>query len=291
MKKATAFLILFSFLGFVNAQSIENQCKTIETVKGNAVSVDPNGNVYVVDGSSLYKLDANGTLLFQYSNLLLGDITSIDVENPLKIMLFYYDESMILFLDEKLSPVGEPLDLMANGYMNVKLATYSTDNSIWIYDPVLQDLINVSFKLKELSRSHLNLPSFEPAEFVSSQEKQLVMYNPSTGLAFFDAFGTYLKTLQLKDMSLWRQVSGHSIFFIREDTEPVEYAQVIASKVLSRQLWAYDFVTMNERLCADLPTSIHPGPAACSANGYYFLDIDTKNLNIIKFSNLATPEK
>ena len=106
MKKALLFLLLFSFIASVSAQNSET-CHTIEGVKGSSVAVDPNGNVYVIDGPTLHKLARNGNELFpyQYSNFQLGDISSVDVDNPLKIMLFYQDEGIILFLDEKIEGI------------------------------------------------------------------------------------------------------------------------------------------------------------------------------------------
>ena len=177
----------------------DDDCQTVEGVKGTSVSVDPNGNVYVIDGSTLYKLTQNGSewVKSQYSNFQLGDIASVDVDNPLKIMLFYQDEGMILFLDEKMNPLMEPLNLMDAGMNNISLATYSTDNTIWLYDVVLHDLINVNFQLKELSRNHLSIENFEPTQLISLQEKQLAMDDYMCDVAFFDAFGTYLKTIRV----------------------------------------------------------------------------------------------
>ncbi len=209
-------LVAFSVSAF--AQN-DDDCQTIEGVKGTSVSVDPNGNVYVIDGSTLYKLTQNGSewVKSQYSNFQLGDIASVDVDNPLKIMLFYQDEGMILFLDEKMNPLMEPLNLMDAGLNNISLATYSTDNTIWLYDVVLHDLINVNFQLKELSRNHLSIEKFEPTQFISLKEKKLAMYNPATGIAFFDAFGTYLKTIPVRTDAGSCQVDEKSIYYLKYD--------------------------------------------------------------------------
>ncbi len=204
-------LVAFSVSAF--AQN-DNDCQTIEGVKGTSVSVDPNGNVYVIDGSTLYKLTQNGSewVKSQYSNFQLGDIASIDVDNPLKIMLFYQDEGMILFLDEKMNPLMEPLNLMDAGMNNISLATYSTDNTIWLYDVVLHDLINVNFQLKELSRNHLSIEKFEPTQLISLQEKQLAMDDYTSDVAFFDAFGTYLKTIRVPGNAAKKQLYNGQIY-------------------------------------------------------------------------------
>jgi hypothetical protein len=210
-------LVAFSVSAF--AQN-DNDCQTIEGVKGTSVSVDPNGNVYVIDGSTLYKLTQNGSewVKSQYSNFQLGDIASIDVDNPLKIMLFYQDEGMILFLDEKMNPLMEPLNLMDAGMNNISLATYSTDNTIWLYDVVLHDLINVNFKLKELSRNHLSIEYGEPDQLISLQEKQLALAYSIKGVAYYDAFGTYLETISVPvHYGLDWQLDNSLIYYVKYD--------------------------------------------------------------------------
>lgn len=242
-------LLLVAFSGSAFAQ-INDYCHTIEGVKGTSVSVDPNGNVYVIDGSTLYKYARNGNELFpyQYSNFQLGDIASVDVDNPLKIMLFYQDEGMILFLDEKMNPLMEPLNLMEAGLNNISLATYSTDNTIWLYDVVLHDLINVNFQLKELSRNHLSIEKFEPTQFISLKEKKLAMYNPATGIVFFDAFGTYLKTIPVRTDAGWCQVDEKCIYFLKYD-----YLGLGEDK--SWLFYQYNYTTLKEELVGDLTCS------------------------------------
>lgn len=215
MKKATLLLVLFSFYGLCLAQSVGNQSEIITTVKGTAVSVDPNGALYLLDGPILYKMSPKGEVIFKYCDFLLGDITSVDVDNPLKIMVYYYDAAKIVFLNDKLLPLmDEPLDLMAHNYLSVSLAAYSTDNTIWLYDAVLHDLFNVDFHLKELSRNHLTIEGLNPTQLLALQEKQLILLNPETGALIFDSFGTYLKTVPLRTKCSQIWADSSTIYYI-----------------------------------------------------------------------------
>lgn len=272
MKKATIFLILFSLLGFVSAQNFDFQRTTIESVQGDGVSVDANGNAYVVNGPFLYKVDSTGRLLYTFGNSLWGNISSIDVDNPLKIMLFYRDEALIVFLDEKLAPISEPLDLFEHDFKNIQLATYSTDNTIWLYDAVSHDLVNVNFQLKELSRNHLTLESFNPTQFFSLQEKQLVMNNPSTGIIFFDAFGTYLKTLPFDSQTV--NVDASHIYYIKRN-QINDGVAIYSNEV---QLCIYDYVKMALRQVA-VPADVS-SVTAFHRNRLYYMDKERK-LNIL----------
>ena len=205
--------LLFSFL-LVACMCVQAQSERVSDVVGDYMSCDIRGNLYVVNGASLVKLDRSGNKLANYEDFLLGDISSIDSDNPLKIMLFYRDAGKIVFLDDKLTVIGEPLDLFAQNLQSVTLATYSTDNRIWLYDEVSKDLVAVDFHLKEITRNHLTISNLNPSQFLSLQEKKLVLVNTDAVL-FFDAFGTYLNSYPVvSDTPI--QVMGDQIYYTHD---------------------------------------------------------------------------
>lgn len=244
------------------------------------MSLDANGNIYLIHGAILYKLDPDGNLLYQYCNYLLGDIRSVDADNPMKVMVFHYNEAKIVFLDEKLVPIMEPLDLFEKNHNRITLATYSTDNTIWIYDAVLEDLINIDFHLKELSRTHLTLNNLHPNQLFSLQEKKLVMNNPETGVLFFDAFGTYLKTLPIQSTSHTIQVDGNAISYIKS----VENTEIVDWKPTLPCLMQYNYQTDSKMpsLSEEKPVATFlsmPLQVLSTPSHIYFID-DNMQLNI-----------
>lgn len=205
--------LLFSFL-LVACMCVQAQSERVSDAVGDYISCDIRGNIYVVNGASLVKLDPFGSKVANYEDFLLGDISSIDSDNPLKIMLFYRDAGKIVFLDDKLTVIGEPLDLFSQNLQNVTLATYSTDNKIWLYDEVAKDLIAVDFHLNVISRNHLTISDLNPSQFLSLQEKKLVLVNTDAVL-FFDAFGTYLNSYPVvSDTPI--QVVGDRIYYTHD---------------------------------------------------------------------------
>src|SRR6476659_8841896 len=60
-------------------------------------------NVYMIKDDELIKYLPDGRFFRRYSNLKLGTITSVDVTNPLKILVYYRDFQQIIFLDNQLS--------------------------------------------------------------------------------------------------------------------------------------------------------------------------------------------
>jgi hypothetical protein len=76
------FCILFCPFGTAIAQT------QILDANADYITLDPFGNIYAVRETQLTKFSPQGKLLFNYSNHTLGVISSIDVFNPMKIMLF-----------------------------------------------------------------------------------------------------------------------------------------------------------------------------------------------------------
>lgn len=77
---------------------------------------------------------------FDYTNLSLGNLHSIDLYNPLQIVLFYKDFNTIILLDNQLNEThridGNKQEIILN-FENVGLASR---NQIWFYDFMTQKI-------------------------------------------------------------------------------------------------------------------------------------------------------
>ena len=262
MKRSAVVLFLLMLCGGLFGQNTDNQYFIFNNVIASDLKVDVNGTLYAIHGSVLTKLRPDNELMLTYDALQYGDITSIDVDNPLKIMLFYRDAAKIVFLDDKLTPIIEPLDLLAHNWQSITLATYVTDNHLWLYDNSTQELIEVDFHLNELSRTRLLLDDFSPTQIFSLRERELVMNNPSTGVVFFDAFGTYLKTISLP-------TEGE----VQVDNSFIHYIE-------DRHLLSYNYRNLSQNFVKELPFVTKK--FALSRQYLYFLTEDNE-IEYIKF--------
>ncbi|MGZ4100177.1 MAG: hypothetical protein ACXVNM_14925, partial [Bacteroidia bacterium] len=84
-------------------------------------TTDNIGNVYTVKDDELVKYLPTGKFFLRYSNLKLGNITTVDATNPLKLVLYYRDFQQIVFLDNQLSLNSEPVSLEKLGYEQTDL--------------------------------------------------------------------------------------------------------------------------------------------------------------------------
>ena len=71
---------------------------------------------------------------FEYKNISLGKPTKIDIQNPLKIMLFYENFNTIILLDNQLSET-QKINLSENDVPIITTATgIASQNRLWIYN-------------------------------------------------------------------------------------------------------------------------------------------------------------
>ena len=105
--------------------------------------MDHLGNIYIVDDQNrLSKFDTTGLRMFNVVNNNLGEIHSIDVGNPFKIMTFYRDQQTILLLDNTLSEI-QRIRIADWKLQDVTAACLSPDNALWLFDGTNKTLIKM----------------------------------------------------------------------------------------------------------------------------------------------------
>lgn len=204
-------------------------------IEGNIHRSDPMGNVYVVNENNLVKFDPALNSFADYTNPLLGKIHSIDVSDPLRILLYFRDHNQILWLDNYLSEIRSPLFLDDLGIDQSLLVCSASRGGFWVFDGLNAELKYYNARLQMVHQSmSLNLiinPDSRPVFMI--EKNRLVFLNiPGTGILIFDRFGNHSKTLaleipgsfQVTDQKLYYFSDGHlySHDLIYGENTPVE---------------------------------------------------------------------
>jgi len=156
MKKL--LLLLFITQTFLGFSQLKNSTATLlSTQKTDAetfVGLDALANYYYLINNTLFR--KNSTNTFQYKNPFLGKITRVDIQNPLKTLVFYGDFNTVVLLDSQLNET-EKIDFSANATPIVATAAgMASQNKLWIFNSLTQqirlyDYLNDTFK--ELTQS------------------------------------------------------------------------------------------------------------------------------------------
>jgi hypothetical protein len=180
-------------------------------------TTDNQSNIYTVKGDVLTKYDKTGKLLYKYSNKNFGDITFVDASNMLKILVFYRNYLQAVFLDNTLSLNGEPISLDKIGFIQAQLICSSHNNGIWIYDQQNLELVRVNQNLERTQQTG-NLAALLSIElhpdYLIEYDNKVYLNNPGTGILVFDIYGTYYKTIPVKDIKQF-QPFGNLVYYNR----------------------------------------------------------------------------
>ncbi len=168
-------------------------------------AIDNLDNVYLLSSTNqLKKYNANGDSVAVYNNVRhFGKLYSLDVSNPLKLLLYYKDFSTIVTLDRLLT-VRSTIDLRRNNLLQVNAIGLSYDNNIWLFDAYDNKLKKINEEGKVLLETPDLRTVFQETispQQIIDQNKQVYLYDSTNGLFVFDQFGTFKRKIPVKGWS------------------------------------------------------------------------------------------
>lgn len=193
-----SLLAVLSSVFCANAQKSGDslQLQLLESIAGHYsnMTVDNLGNIYALadNNSQMKKMKPNGDSLGIFNDIKqYGNIYSIDVSNPLKILLYYKDYTTIVILDRFLNNVNK-VDLRQSGILQAKAVSQSYDNLFWVFD--MQE-----YKLKKINETGQVVFSSDDFRILFSnpinpvqiidRDGSLYLYDPEIGWCIMDYYG------------------------------------------------------------------------------------------------------
>ena len=137
------FFTIFCWLLISETHAQEVATSLVEKTpftKERFVGVDKFNNQYSINKNIFFKLDKQTNKNYQFSDIQLGKIFSVDIINPLKITLFYRDMNTVVILDNRLNEIRRINFNTISEFRNVGFATTANDRSLWIFNLDLQQL-------------------------------------------------------------------------------------------------------------------------------------------------------
>lgn len=166
-------------------------------------TADNLGNLYIITTTNaLEKYAPDGRLLTRYSTQRLGNALYIDVSNPLKVLVWYADFRMLVFLDRSLTLLGE-LNLIEAGYPEVRTVAAAMDGKIWLYDEVNFRLVKITQegdKMVESQPLSQMLPGATTITCIRDDNNRVCASDPEQGLLEFDAYAQFQRVIGQRDI-------------------------------------------------------------------------------------------
>lgn len=178
--------------------------------------IDEFQNLYYINDNILYKQTKNKT--YSYSNISLGKLTTVSIQNPFKLILFYADFNAVIILDNNLNELTEKIDFTKETlFNNVQFVTGSSQNNIWLF---ADDNKLHLYDYKDLSEQMQTQPlsfyeeDFIPKTIVGTYKNVWVL--SAEGVLQFNEYGSYIDTLEKPGIDRIFPFKKSFIFFTYE---------------------------------------------------------------------------
>jgi hypothetical protein len=202
MKLIRVILSLLCFGASVatNAQS-DSAFTFLKTIKGDFVdfTVDNLDNIYLITSTNqLKKIHGNGDSAGVFNDVKrYGAVSSIDVTNPLKILLYYKNYATVVVLDRFLN-IRNTINFRKKNIFSVQSITTSYDNNIWLFDEQdykLKKINEDGTLLQESTDFRMLFDSVPSPVQITDKENFVYLYDPEKGFYIFDYYGSFKNRL------------------------------------------------------------------------------------------------
>ncbi len=183
-------------------------------VNPSIVEVDNLGRLYLVDeGNNIINYTPDLKEQYRYANKRSGQVSSIDVTNPLKIVSFSNDFNQVVFLDNTLSVISE-LNL-SEKFADISACGASNDGNLWVYDPTQFKMFKINDRGSVLfETSNVNDVGITNVNITDIKERgnYVIMCDRDKGFFVFDNMGQYMYQYEASNIKSF-QFDGRSIFY------------------------------------------------------------------------------
>lgn len=193
-------------------------------ILAHAIEVDELGNVYVLRSDNLLlKYNEHGDSLANYNALSNGQISAIDVTNPLRIMLYYARYAKLVLLDRMLAPKSE-LNVRKLNLLNANVIASSAEGNLWVYDQFNATLnkldmeLNYIIKGNDLRQQLSELP--KPVAMLE-RNRRVYLVDTAQGILIFDQYGSYLNMIPLLGLTHLQVIANQLVY--RKGNELIVY--------------------------------------------------------------------
>ncbi|WP_435578029.1 hypothetical protein [Gilvibacter sp.] len=102
------------------------------------IGVDAYNNTYSVVNNALIKTSERDR--WNYADFTLGSIAAVDIINPLRILVYYADFNIAVFLDNTLNEIERVNFNEVEDYLNIEAVRVANNNSVWVFNKDAQQL-------------------------------------------------------------------------------------------------------------------------------------------------------
>jgi hypothetical protein len=152
-----------------------------------------------------------GNEVFEYKNVSLGNITKVDILNPLKIVLFYEDFNTVVLLDNQLNKMTEINFSQNNTPIVVPAIGMSTQNQLWIFNTLNQQIGLFDYLKNEYKT--VSTPLTEAIKYYQTDFNTFYWIDKKNNFFSCDIFGKTIALEKVPDFDQIEIIDSNSYIF------------------------------------------------------------------------------
>jgi hypothetical protein len=215
MKKAlsTILLLVFSFSFCQNQKLKTTALGTSELKNKTYIGFDGLGSNYYIKDNVFIKQYENQR--WEYKNIPLGKITSVDYLNPLKIIIFYEDFNTIIIVDNQLNEIQKfNLFEIDNSIFASKIGL-AAQNQFWIYNALTQQILLFDY-LKNTFKNIGN-PIQETIQYTQTDFNNFYWIDEVNNWYSIDIFGKVTLLASIPPFEKIQIIDNEKLLFSRDN--------------------------------------------------------------------------
>ncbi len=190
-------LIIYCTVGIAQIKIIDNK-----PVSADDFRIDKLGNYYFIKNNNIIKYDKNFNPKAEYSNNLLGKISSLDVSNPFRIMLYYKDFNQIVFLDSELAELKSPVSLDELNLFDAAAVCYSLNGGFWVFRNHSSQIVQFSSQLRQVQQGAQLMRTGKdrkPLKMIETANNVFIWFD-SNNIFILDNFGSFVDKIYVEEI-------------------------------------------------------------------------------------------
>jgi len=156
------------------------------------VQCDALGNTYDVCTDHITKHSSNFNIDYRLSTLQFGTSAQLDLTNPLVPFLFFEDQGSMVFFDNALNVLEDPIFLNERFQGQITCVAGSKGDAFWMWDANSSTLFRTNRQFEVLSESanlsYLLKTTFQPMQIIENGQ-HVYLIDAEKGILLFSLFG------------------------------------------------------------------------------------------------------
>lgn len=204
---------------FFSEKAMAQEYTLIKTIPISAknITVDKFDYIYSVESYKISKFDKFGNLLFTFEDMNQGEISYLDVSNPLKPLVYYSDFNVLNILDNKLSKIST-INLFDKNLNLVKAICSANTLEYWLYDEIENKLkqVDKNFNITNQSETFFTLfDTIVPVLNLQVSNNKLYVLDKQS-IKVFDLFGAFKNQYPISNITNF-QIFGDELVYLEDN--------------------------------------------------------------------------